>query len=47
MTKSMEDVIRDCAAQGMTRDEIAEQGSLSGAAVDRVLEGGTLFDLPR
>jgi hypothetical protein len=43
----VEDVIRDCAARGMTRDEIADQCALSIEAVDRVIAGGTLFDFPR
>ena len=44
--KFMEEVIRDCAAQGITRDEIVDQCSLDAAAVDRVLAGGTLFNFP-
>ncbi|WP_160141395.1 hypothetical protein [Microbacterium sp. SLBN-154] len=44
---SVEEVIRECAAQGMTRDEIAEQCGLSAVTVDRVLAGGTLFVFPK
>lgn len=43
---SMEGVIRDCAANGMTPDAIAEACSLTREAVDHVLAGGTLFDWP-
>lgn len=40
---AMERVIRECAEQGMTVDQICVQGSLDRAAVERVLAGGVLF----
>lgn len=43
----VENIIRECARNGMTRDEIADQASLAIEAVDRVIAGGTLFDFPR
>lgn len=46
MLSSMEEVIRDCAAHGMTRDEIAGQAALTASAVDRVLSGGGLVNWP-
>jgi DNA-directed RNA polymerase specialized sigma24 family protein len=46
MLQSMESVIRECAADGMTADEIADQCSLTRESVERVLSGGALFNLP-
>lgn len=43
-TKDLEDAMRDCASNGMTRDEIAEQCSFTSKQVDHVLAGGKLFD---
>jgi DNA-directed RNA polymerase specialized sigma24 family protein len=39
-----EDLVRDCAASGMTADEIATQCSVSIESVRRIIAGGTFFD---
>lgn len=43
--RTMETVIRGCAEEGMTVDEISVQASLGREAVERVLGGGTLFPI--
>lgn len=42
-TQEIESVLRQCADDGMTRDEIASQASLPMEAVVRVLRGGSVF----
>jgi hypothetical protein len=39
-----EDVVRDCARDGLTADEIATQCSVSIESVRRIIAGGTFFD---
>lgn len=46
-SREIEDVIRTCAADGLAGGEIAAQLGVPAEPVDRVLEGGSLFGLPR